>query len=158
MKILFVCTGNICRSPMAEGILRQKLTEAGFRDETDSCGFESFHAGDYPDKRAQTVCRKYGIDISRHLARLFGKPDFDNFDRIYVMDSSHYYNVSRMARSAGDMKKVDYVLNLLYPGKDRPVDDPWYHDMQAFEQTFRQIDAACDSLIKEIRSLNETRP
>ncbi|MCX6283533.1 MAG: low molecular weight phosphotyrosine protein phosphatase [Bacteroidetes bacterium] len=100
MKILFVCTGNICRSPMAEGILRSKLRKDGIQAETDSCGFESFHIGDHPDNRAQSVCRKNGIDISGHVARLFRKQDFDNFDRIYVMDASHYYNLSRMARSA----------------------------------------------------------
>jgi protein-tyrosine phosphatase len=158
MKILFVCTGNICRSPMAEGILRHKLNEAGLGDETDSCGFESFHVGDHPDKRALTVCRKYGLDISTHVARLFRKSDFDSFDLIYVMDSSHYYNVSRMARSADDMKKVDYMLNLLYPGRDLPVDDPWYHGMEAFEQTYLQLDSACDKLVNLLRSSKNDRP
>ncbi len=157
MKILFVCTGNICRSPMAEGILRNKLTLAGLGDETDSCGFESFHTGDHPDKRAHTVSRKYGIDISAHVARLFRKQDFDNFDRIYVMDSSHYYNVSRMARSEDDMKKVDYLLNLLYPLSDMPVEDPWYHDIQAFERTYLQLDAACDILVEELKSYNKDK-
>jgi protein-tyrosine phosphatase len=157
MKILFVCTGNICRSPMAEGILRNKLNEAGLSDEADSCGFESFHVGDHPDKRAQIVCRNYGLDISSHVARLFRKTDFDRFDRIYVMDSSHYYNVSRMARSADDMKIVDYILNLLYPGRDLPVDDPWYHDIEAFERTYRQLDAACEKLVDLIRSSKKAR-
>jgi len=142
---------------MAEGILRKKLNEAGLSNETDSCGFESFHAGDSPDKRAQVVCRKYGTDISMHTARLFRKQDFDNFDRIYVMDSSHYYNVSRMAGSAGDMKKVDYILNLVYPGKDLQVEDPWYHDIQAFEQTYRQLDKACDILAEEVISSKKNR-
>jgi|APCry1669188910_1035180.scaffolds.fasta_scaffold00033_11 protein-tyrosine phosphatase len=157
MKILFVCTGNICRSPMAEAILRNKLNDAGLSDETDSCGFESFHVGDHPDKRAQTVCRKYGLDISSHVARLFRKSDFDRFDRIYVMDSSHYYNVSRTSGSADDMKKVDYMLNLLYPGQDLPVDDPWYHDIEAFEHTYRQLDSACDKLLSQIISSKKHR-
>jgi len=152
MKILFVCTGNICRSPMAEGILRHKLYEAGLEAEADSCGFESFHVGDHPDKRAQTVCRKHGIDITSHVARLFRKQDFDNFDFIYVMDSSHYYSVSRMSRSSRDMKKTDYILNLVYPGKDLPVDDPWYHDLEAFEKAYRQLDIACGHLIEKLMS------
>lgn len=150
MKILFVCTGNICRSPMAEGILRQKLKEAGLEAETDSCGFESFHEGDSPDQRAQSVCRKNGIDISSHVARLFRKSDFDRFDRIFVMDSSHYQNVARMARNHEDMKKVDYTLNLIYPGKNLAVDDPWYHDMNAFEKTFVQLDLACRRIVEDL--------
>ena len=152
MKILFVCTGNICRSPMAEGILRSKLSKAGIKAEIDSCGFESFHIGDHPDNRAQSICRNYGIDISGHVARLFRKNDFDSFDRIYVMDASHYYSVSRIARSAADLKKVDYMLNLQYPGQDLPVDDPWYHDIHAFEKTYRQLDAACERLIEQLLS------
>lgn len=151
MKILFVCTGNICRSPMAEGILRQKLLLSGIIAETDSCGFESLHVGDHPDKRAQTVCKRYGIDISSYVSRLFRKQDFDRFERIYVMDSSHYYSVSSMARNYDDMAKVDYMLNLLYPGKNMPVDDPWYHDLEAFETTYRQLNAACDKLIEQLR-------
>jgi len=137
---------------MAEGILRHKLNEAGIKAEIDSCGFEAFHIGDHPDKRAQIVCRKHGIDISSHVARLFSRQDFDAFDRIYVMDSSHYYGVSRIARSVAEMKKVDYLLNLLYPGKDLSVDDPWYHDLPAFETTYIQLEAACDRLFREITS------
>ena len=136
---------------MAEGILRHKLNAAGIRAEVDSCGFESFHTGDHPDKRAQLVSRKYGIDISTHIARTFMKQDFDNYDRIYVMDSSHYYNISRMVRTDDDMKKIDYCLNLVYPGKDLPIDDPWYDDLEAFEKTYLLLDTACDRLIEDIR-------
>lgn len=152
MKILFVCTGNICRSPMAEGILRHKLLSAGIDAEVDSCGFEAFHVGDNPDKRAQTVCKRFGIDISGHVSRLFRKQDFDLFDLIYVMDSSHYYSVSSMSRNRQDMEKVDYFLNLLYPGRNMPVDDPWYHDINAFEATYRQLDAACNVLVEKLKS------
>ena len=79
------------------------------------------------------------------------KQDFDNYDRIYVMDSSHYYNISRMARTDDDMKKIDYFLNLVYPGKDLPIDDPWYDDLEAFEKTYLLLDTACDRLIEDIR-------
>jgi len=152
MKILFVCTGNICRSPMAEGIFRYRLKAAGIGAELDSCGFESFHVGDHPDQRAQKVCIQHDIDISRHVARLFRKQDFDLFDFIYVMDSSHYYNVSRMARSKEDMKKVDYILNLVHTGTDMAVDDPWYHDISAFNRTYNQLAEACDRFIEKIRA------
>jgi protein-tyrosine phosphatase len=135
---------------MAEGILKHMTGQAGLLCEADSCGFESFHKGDSPDQRAQTVCRRHGIDISSHIARLFDKKDFDRFDRIYVMDVSHYRQVSAMARSADDMLKVDYVLNLIYPGKNLPVDDPWYHDMPAFEKTFVQLELACRRITEEL--------
>ena len=132
---------------MAEGILRHKLNQAGMEAEIDSCGFEPFHVGDHPDHRAEAISRKNGIDISSHVARLFSKQDFDRFDHIYVMDSSHYYSVNRIARTEKDMHKVDYFLNLLYPGKNLQVDDPWYHDMNAFERTYRQLDSACNKFV-----------
>jgi len=135
---------------MAEGLLRHKLKQAGFESEVDSCGFEPFHIGDHPDHRAVAVSRKNGIEISGHIARLFSKKDFDRFDRIYVMDSSHCYNLGKIARNNEDMLKVDYIMNVLYPGKNLDVDDPWYQDMQAFERTFRQLDAACDKLIEAV--------
>jgi len=150
MKILFVCTGNICRSPMAEGLLRHKLKHAGVKAIVDSCGFEPFHVGDHPDSRAVAVSRKNGINISGHIARLFTEKDFDRFDHIYVMDASHYYHVKALARNNSDMLRVDYLMNLLIPGKNIAVDDPWYHDITAFERAFSKIDAACEEIIKTL--------
>jgi protein-tyrosine phosphatase len=150
IKVLFVCTGNICRSPLAEGILRDKLVKLRIPAEVDSCGFESFHAGDPPDTRAQTVAGKRGIDLSGHRARLFSVKDFDRFDLIYAMDSSHYNNILRHARSDSDMAKVDYLLNVLAPGQNQGVPDPWYHDLRAFESVYVQLDAACDRVVEKI--------
>jgi protein-tyrosine phosphatase len=147
MRILFVCTGNICRSPIAEGILRSKLSEAGLDTVVDSCGFESFHVGDHPDPRAVKVTRRRGIDISGHVSRLFTRRDFDLSDRIYVMDSSHYQELMRMAGSEQDMKKVDYLLNLLYPGQNLPVPDPWYSDIHAFERVYDLMEPACEKIV-----------
>jgi len=147
VKILFVCTGNICRSPLAEGILRDKLNKMNFPSEIDSCGFESFHVGDPPDARAQTVARQHGIDISAHQARLFTYDDFETFDFIYAMDTSHYNNMMRLARTDIDRSKVDYVLNAIHPGQNRGVQDPWYHDMKAFEKVYLQLEEACDSIV-----------
>ncbi|MEI6899754.1 MAG: low molecular weight protein-tyrosine-phosphatase, partial [Bacteroidota bacterium] len=90
MKILFVCTGNICRSPLAEGILRDKIKKRHLDSEVDSAGLEYFHVGDAPDKRAIEVGKRNGIDISHHKGRLFIPADFDRFNRILIMDSSHY--------------------------------------------------------------------
>jgi protein-tyrosine phosphatase len=151
-KILFVCTGNICRSPLAEGILREKLRKKKIAAEVDSCGFESFHLGDPPDSRALEVARNHGIDLSSHRARLFTTHDFDRFDYIYAMDSAHYNNIMRLARNDSDRKKVDYMLNVLYPGENRGVQDPWYHNLKAFENVYLLLDEACDVVVVGIMS------
>ncbi len=147
-KVLFVCTGNICRSPMAEGILREKLRISKIPVEVDSCGFEAFHVGDPPDSRAQEVARKRGIDLSSHRARLFTPLDFDEFDFIYAMDSSHFKKITRLARNESDLAKVDFMLNVLYPGQNLDVLDPWYEGMKAFEQVYLQLDDACNHIIE----------
>ncbi|MCX6305581.1 MAG: low molecular weight phosphotyrosine protein phosphatase [Bacteroidetes bacterium] len=150
IKILFVCTGNICRSPLAEGILHHKLRKNNFDAHIDSCGFESFHVGDPPDSRAQEVARKRGVDISSHRARLFSTDDFDRFDYIFAMDSSHFSNIMRLTRNDADRQKVDYMLNILYPGQNLDVQDPWYHGMKAFETVYVQLDEACDRIVDKI--------
>lgn len=153
MKILFVCTGNICRSPLAEGILRYKLQQLNLPAEVDSAGFEEFHVGDPPDERAIYTGNLRQIDISGHRARLFTPQDFDRFDRIYVMDGYHYRTMDQKARSEKDMEKVDYVMNLVSPGKDIPVQDPWYDGLSAFEKVYAQLDQACTVLAKQIANL-----
>jgi protein-tyrosine phosphatase len=137
---------------MAEGILREKLHQLNHPATVDSVGFENFHVGDSPDERAVLTLRKRDIDISGHVARLFSVKDFDRFDRIYVMDSYHYSNVARLARDDKDMAKVDYIMNLVYPGFDQPVKDPWYNGLSAFETVYEQLDDACSVLAKKIAS------
>lgn len=154
MKVLFVCTGNICRSPLAEGILREKLHRKNIPGETDSCGFEAFHVGDPPDPRAVVTAKKRNLDITGHSARLFKLSDFDHFDRIYVMDEFHYRNVMALARNHKDRSKVDYIMNVVYPGRNLPVDDPWYHGMNAFEKVYEQLDLACDEIIRKYEEQN----
>jgi protein-tyrosine phosphatase len=148
MQILFVYLGNICRSPLAEGILKDKLNKLkqGHRHHVDSVGFERFHRGDNPDPRSIQVARKYGIDISAHVARLFETTDFDRYDLIYVMDHSNYANVMEMARDDQDRQKVDFIMNLLQPGKNLPVPDPWYGGMKNFEEVYQLLDKATDKL------------
>ena len=116
----------------------------------DSCGFEAFHVGDAPDARAVFVARKYGTDISTHRARLFTVKDFDESDFIYVMDSSHYRQTMALARNDSDKSKTDYTLNILYPGQNQGVQDPWYHDTDAFEKVYRQLDQACEAIAQKI--------
>jgi protein-tyrosine phosphatase len=154
MNVLFVCTGNICRSPLAEGILRDKYQQYHLQGVIDSCGFEAFHVGDSPDNRAQTVARKHFIDISGHRSRLFKVHDFDRFDKIYVMDSTHYHHVMRNARNDADRQKVDYIMNVLLPGSNTPVRDPWYDDLVAFENVFAQLDPACEEIALSVKSQN----
>ncbi len=151
MNVLFVCTGNICRSPLAEAILEDKLRRRGIRAVVDSAGFEPFHVGDRADPRARKVAAAHGLDLSGHVARLFTPEDFDRFDHIFVMDSWHYRNLTRMMRNDSDMEKVDFVMNPAYPGKNRQVEDPYYEDYPAFERVYAQLDEACDKIAEMVQ-------
>jgi protein-tyrosine phosphatase len=151
VKILFVCTGNICRSPLAEGILKDKLRKRNIHAEVDSAGLEDFHVGDPPDERAFITAKKRGIDISGHRGRLFVPDDFDHFDKIYIMDPFHYMTLSGISRNGNDLIKVDYIMNAVDPGKNIPVQDPWYNGMDAFEKVYEQLDHACEKIADWIR-------
>jgi protein-tyrosine phosphatase len=157
MKVLFVCTGNICRSPLAEGILREKFLKYHIRGEVDSAGFESFHVGDPPDDRARKIARQNGIDISGHRARLVRVSDFDRFDHIYAMDAYHYQSLMKLARNEEDRKKVNFVMNVVFPGKNIPVQDPYYDGYSAFETVYRQLDEACEKIGKDAAAVQSHR-
>jgi protein-tyrosine phosphatase len=150
MKILFVCLGNICRSPLARGIMADKINKLGLDADADSAGFESFHRGEPADPRSVAVAAAHGIDLSDHVARMFTVKDFDLFDRIYVMDRNNYEDVIRLARDPEDELKVDLILNLVHPGENSQVPDPWYGGKDSFEKTFKLLDEACDKLAREI--------
>jgi protein-tyrosine phosphatase len=152
MKILFVCLGNICRSPLAEGILADKARKLGLNVEVDSCGFERFHRGDPADSRSVSVAHAHGIDLSGHVARMFTVHDFDAYDRIYVMDQANHNDVMGVARDAEDERKVDYIMNLVHPGENRPVPDPWYGGKEGFEKVYQMLNAACDILVNDLSS------
>ncbi|MFA5973536.1 MAG: low molecular weight protein-tyrosine-phosphatase [Lentimicrobiaceae bacterium] len=152
MKILMVCLGNICRSPMAEGIMRAKIEKYKLSAEVDSAGFESFHTGDAPDFRATKVMKKHGIDISGQRARLFRKSDFDTFDRIYVMDSGNFQDVKSAAQNPDQMLKVDYIMNTSYPGRNKPVPDPYYGGNEGFEKTYQMLDEVTEQIVKELKN------
>ena len=147
-----VCLGNICRSPMAEGILQQKLKEHHL-DKTvtvDSCGFERQHLGEQPHYMAVNTAKKHDIHIEDQRQRLFSPEDFDDFDRIYVMDSGNYRLVKNMSRRDEDMNKVDYLLNTVHPNLNLYVPDPWGGTEKDYEYAFELIDSACDAIVKEL--------
>jgi protein-tyrosine phosphatase len=150
MKILFVCLGNICRSPLAEGILRNKFEEEGIEGTIHSCGFEPFHEGQHPDPRSVTTARKNDIDISNKVARLFKVEDFEIYDYIYVMDSMNYTDVMRVARDDADRDKVDFLLNLVDEGSNNEVPDPYYGGADGFDKVYTMMDIACDKIIDRI--------
>ncbi len=152
MKVLFVCLGNICRSPLAMGILRDKLRRKGLTASVDSAGFEEFHIGNGADPRSVQIAEKHGIDITDHIARLFRTEDFDRFDKIYVMDSINYSDVLDVSRNEADRIKVDYILNLLESGRNQPVPDPYYGGRDGFERTYNLLDKACEKLATIIES------
>ena len=150
MKVLFVCLGNICRSPMAEGILRSKAAERGVSLEIDSCGTADYHVGESPDKRAVSCMKDNGIDISSLRGRQFGKEDFDNYDRIFVMDKENYKNVMDLAPTNEHKGKVDLYLNLSHPGENRVVPDPWFGGPEGFDHVYEMLSEAANAFLIEI--------
>lgn len=140
-KILMVCLGNICRSPLAEGILVSKVDS--YKVHVDSAGTAAYHVGNAPDKRSVEVAIKHGIDITQQRARKFTVSDFNNFDIIYAMDLSNYKNIISLARSIEDEQKVKLILNELRPRQDQSVPDPYYGGSQGFENVYQMLDEAC---------------
>ena len=147
-----VCLGNICRSPMAEGILRHKLKMDRIPAEVDSAGFEPFHEGDPPDRRAIATLRKKAIEISHLRARLFQHADFDTFDKIFVMDRINHADVVSMARAPKDKEKVDFILNKSFPEENREVPDPYYGQNNGFEHFFELLSKACHLIVREVEN------
>ncbi|TJY36101.1 low molecular weight protein-tyrosine-phosphatase [Pontimicrobium aquaticum] len=142
-KILMVCLGNICRSPLAEGILKHKLPKNRFVIE--SAGTSNYHIGELPDKRSIDIAKKYGIDITDQRGRQFTVSDFDKYDYIYVMDTSNYQNVMRLARNLDDEKKVKLILDELASDIIN-VPDPYYGGVSGFDDVFQLLNKACDRI------------
>ncbi|MEO8933012.1 MAG: low molecular weight protein-tyrosine-phosphatase [Xanthomarina sp.] len=147
-KILMVCLGNICRSPLAEGILRSKLPSNNFI--IDSAGTGNYHIGNPPDPRSIKVAKKYGLDISNQKGRQFSVSDFDIFDYIYVMDGSNYQNVIRLARNDQDIQKVKIILNEIYKDQNHDVPDPYTGGLQGFESTYKILDEVCQEIANKL--------
>ncbi len=150
-SILFVCLGNICRSAMAEGILRTKISHENFNLLIDSAGTCNNHVGQAPDNRMQTKALEHGINISNLVARQFTVNDFDNFDYIFAMDETNKKDILNLARNKTDATKVELFLNLSYPNKNLSVPDPYFGGEQGFENVFQLLNTACDKLITELK-------
>lgn len=150
MKILMVCLGNICRSPLAEGILKDKIQKKGLPWQVDSAGTGSWHTGEKPDTRSIKVARQYGIDISYQRARQIQPADLRNFDLILTMDENNHEHVLQMARQHGaDETKVQMILNYLYPGQNQSVPDPYWND-NGFEPVFQMLNEACEKVVEQL--------
>lgn len=146
--ILMVCLGNICRSPLAEGILKSKLSKVDFF--VDSAGTSGFHEGEKPDARSIEVALKHGLDISSQKSRPFTVTDFDTYDYIYVMDHSNYNNVVHLARNAADTQKVQLILTHTPDAYTLEVPDPYYGGPQGFDNVYRLLDDACEVIAKTL--------
>jgi protein-tyrosine phosphatase len=148
VKILMVCLGNICRSPLAEGILASKLPKKNFI--VDSAGTGTWHIGRQPDARSIAIAKKHKLDISQQKGRQFTKNDFDAFDCIYVMDISNYRDVVRLADNQEQINKVQLILNELFPGENVDVPDPYYGVAHGFESVYHMLDETCDVIAKKL--------
>jgi protein-tyrosine phosphatase len=151
VRILMVCLGNICRSPLAEGILASKLPRDKFR--VDSAGTGDYHCGKQPDIRSIKIAKHKGIDISMQRARQFTVEDFSFYDHIYVMDQSNYDAVINLAPNSDARSKVKLILEELFPGENVDVPDPYFGLENGFVTVYEMLDEVCtiiaDKLLAE---------
>lgn len=143
-----VCLGNICRSPLAEGILKSKIDPS--RIIVESAGTGGWHVGEAPDPRSIAVAHKYGLDITNQRAKKFSSYDFEIYDHIYVMDNSNFRDVTELARNEDEIKKVKRILDELFPGENVDVPDPYYGGDMGFENVFKMLDEACDKIAQKL--------
>ncbi len=141
-RILMVCLGNICRSPLAEGILKSKVDPA--KVFVDSAGTGHWHVGDLPDERSIAIAKKYNLDITDQRGRQFSPKDFDDFDIIYVMDNSNKENVRALAQNEDQRKKVHLILNEIFPGENVDLPDPYFGGSFGFDSVYKMLDEACE--------------
>ncbi|MBK9628688.1 MAG: low molecular weight phosphotyrosine protein phosphatase [Flavobacteriales bacterium] len=149
MKILLVCLGNICRSPMAEGILRDMIQKQGLAYTTDSAGTGDYHVGEVPDQRAIRSMRDHGIDISDLRARHFRPSDFHGFDVLLAMDKSNLTNMLAIAPDEASKKKARLMMDHAPIHPLREVPDPYFGGDEGFEQVYRMLSEACSNMLKD---------
>lgn len=144
-----VCLGNICRSPLAEGILKSKLPENIFF--VDSAGTANYHIGRQPDHRSIETAKKYGVDITNQRGRQFVVSDFDDFDYIYAMDSTNFNDIISLSRNINDASKIKLILDELADVDTADVPDPYYGGSQGFENVYRILDSACNIIANKLK-------
>lgn len=150
-RILMVCLGNICRSPLAHGILESKLNKSKFV--VDSAGTSAYHIGEPPDNRSIIIAKENNLDISNQRARQFRITDFDIFDQIYAMDRSNYSDILRLSRSESDRRKVTLFLNENPAIVNKNVPDPYYGGADGFKNVYEIINDTCDIISKKLQLL-----
>ncbi len=148
MKILMVCLGNICRSPLAEGILQHEADARGLGWQVDSAGTGGWHVGEMPDSRSVEVARRNGVDISKQRGRQLKAKDLDDFDLILAMDAQNYQDISRLATTAEQREKIKLMTSFAYPHKNKAVPDPYYGKMKNFEEVYNLLQISCEKLIE----------
>lgn len=147
MKILMICLGNICRSPLAEGVLQDKIKENNLDWTVDSAGTGGWHIGELPDHRSIAIARKHHIDLTKQRARQFQKEDLDNFDLVLAMDKSNLRDILKHAKTDEQRAKVKLILNFSRPYSDLEVPDPYYDN--SFELVHKLLDEACEAIISD---------
>lgn len=148
-----VCLGNICRSPIAHGLLKYKADNLGLNWEVDSAGTSDWHEGELPNEKSIKVMREHGIDITYQRSRPLKRKDLEHFDIVYVMDSSNYQNVTDMAKSEEEIAKVKLIMNEVEEGKNQAVPDPWGLSQQHYEDVFKMLDVATDKILERVSKL-----
>ena len=151
-----VCLGNICRSPLAEGILQHKANKAGLNWEVESAGTNHYHIGEPPHKLSQKVAKLNGIDICNQRARIFVAEDFKRYDKIYALADDVLDDIKDIAGELYNPPKVDLLMNELYPGEDRSVPDPWYGTEPGYHEVYKLLDAVCNRIIEKATVANKT--
>lgn len=150
IRILMVCLGNICRSPLAEGILKSKLPKDKYT--VDSAGTAAYHIGSKPDVRSIAVAKKYGVDITDIRGRKFSRNDFNDFDLIFAMDESNYHDILKIAKTEDEKLKVKLILNEITPNENLSVPDPYYGGNAGFQNVYKLLDNPCNKIVSKLNS------